>query len=272
MSYQALAGDVLHFCNRHNLDKFELIGHSVGGKVAQYVCFTMLCCCTKGERECVCVCVCTNLVILLCPCQFLCFCSWSFPGLFLASNTYTAQPHRALALLEPDRVQGLVVIDIAPVSYSPDEPHWKAVSDIIAALCTVRLQPGMSKRDVDLQLKTAVPDPALRAFCLTNVDSKSGTWKVHLECIAQQLDVLAGFEIGGSPGPSESTRDHHPQYHGDAFFIHGGQSRFVRHSHLVTIGTYFPNHMLTTIRGAGHWVHAEAPEDTTALLKRFLDR
>jgi hypothetical protein len=29
---------------------------------------------------------------------------------------------------------------------------------------------------------------------------------------------------------------------------------------------------LTTIRGAGHWVHAEAPDDTLALLKRFLDR
>jgi pimeloyl-ACP methyl ester carboxylesterase len=29
---------------------------------------------------------------------------------------------------------------------------------------------------------------------------------------------------------------------------------------------------LTTIRGAGHWVHAEAPDDTIALLKRYLDR
>jgi pimeloyl-ACP methyl ester carboxylesterase len=59
---------------------------------------------------------------------------------------------------------------------------------------------------------------------------------------------------------------------GDAFFIHGGQSRFVRSSHIPTIASYFPNHLLTTVRGAGHWIHAEAPDDTTALLKKFLDR
>jgi len=41
---------------------------------------------------------------------------------------------------------------------------------------------------------------------------------------------------------------------------------------MPVIAEYFPNYMLTTIRGAGHWVHAEAPDDTLALLKRYLDR
>jgi pimeloyl-ACP methyl ester carboxylesterase len=205
MSYTAMAHDVLSFCNRHNLERVELIGHSVGGKVAQ-----------------------------------------------------------ALALMAPERVAGLVVLDIAPVAYTTDEPHWKAVQDIVQALCSVPLHDSntpLSKREVDGKLRKAIPDPALRAFCLTNLDEKTGRWKVHLESIAQQLDALARFDVP-SPLP----------YDGDAFFIHGGQSRFVRHAHLETIGAHFPNHLLTTIRGAGHWVHAEAPEDTTALLKRFLDR
>jgi esterase len=163
--------------------------------------------------------------------------------------------------MDPDRVEGLVVIDIAPVKYTDDEPHWKAVIEIIDALSSTRLQPGMSKRDVDKQLQSAVPDPALRAFCLTNYDQTAGEWRVHLDSIASQLETLAGFDI-------EMDR----QYGGDAFFIHGGQSKFVRHKHMDAIANHFPNHMLTTIRGAGHWVHAEAPEDTTVLLKRFLDR
>ena len=173
--------------------------------------------------------------------------------------------HRAVALLEPERVDGLVVIDIAPVNYTEDEPHWKAVRDRIDTLLTVNLQPGMSKRDVDQQLQHAIPDPALRAFCLTNVDLAAGEWKINLPAIASQLDALATFDV--EPSSSSSF-----QYSGDAFFILGGQSRFVRHQHLETIANFFPNHMLTTIRGAGHWVHAEALEDTTALLKRFLDR
>lgn len=204
MTYASMAADVLHFCDVQGLDHVELIGHSVGGKVAQ-----------------------------------------------------------AVALLQPERIKGLVVIDIAPVRYTPDEPHWKAVQDIIQALMSVTLQPNLTKREVDVQLRSSIPDPALRAFCLTNF--QNGNWNVPLPHIWSQLDTLAGFDVSTQ---SQSTA----QFTGDAFFIHGGQSRFVRHQHLETIGEYFPNHMLTTIRGAGHWVHAEAPEDTTALLQRFLDR
>lgn len=173
---------------------------------------------------------------------------------------------RAVALLQPDRVKGLVVIDIAPVQYSTEEPHWRAVEDIVDALLSVNLlEPNASKRDVDVKLRSFIPDPALRAFCLTNFHA--GAWKVPLPIIRSQLESLAGFDVN----PRSSQGDL-PTFGGDAFFIHGGQSRFVRHQHLETIGQYFPNHMLTTIKGAGHWVHAEAPEDTTALLQRFLDR
>jgi esterase len=173
---------------------------------------------------------------------------------------------RAVALLEPQRVKGLVVIDIAPVQYTQDEPHWKAVQDIIDTLLAVQLQPGIPKREVDQQLRTRIPDPALRAFCLTNLDLAAGQWKIPLHYIRAQLDCLAGFDVA----PAVAAQQ--PPFTGDAFFINGGQSKFVRHQHLAAIGQLFPNHMLTTIRGAGHWVHAEAPEDTTALLQRFLDR
>jgi pimeloyl-ACP methyl ester carboxylesterase len=95
----------------------------------------------------------------------------------------------------------------------------------------------------------------------------------------RELDKIAGFDAHNvplddiSPADSESLDGISPyKYEGDTFFIHGGASRFVRHSHISTIAIFFPNHMLTTIRGAGHWVHTEAPDDTIALLKKYLDR
>jgi esterase len=202
MNYRNMASDVLHWMDSHNMPSAILVGHSMGGKVAQ-----------------------------------------------------------AIALLEPQRVEGLCVLDIAPVTYTADEPHWKAVQDIVHVLQTIELKSGVTKRSVDEQLRVGIPDPALRAFCLTNIDFATGRWKIHLDAIASQLERLAGFDVDASL-----------QYEGDTFIIHGQQSRFVRHAYMDTIRSYFPNHMLTTIRGAGHWVHAEAPEDTTALLKRFLDR
>lgn len=215
-----MARDIIHFLDSHNMEKSILVGHSMGGKVAQ-----------------------------------------------------------ATALLYPERVDGLVVLDIAPVEYTSNDANWKAVHDIVHLLKqNVPVgQPGVTKRQVDQLLAKsggALADPALRAFCLTNLDfekdsdgSTFAKWKIHLEGIVSQLDELAGFDI-------HETEHHstHLAYDGDTFFIHGGQSRFVRHAHMDTISKYFPNHLLTTIRGAGHWVHAEAPDDTTALLKRYLDR
>jgi esterase len=188
------------------------------------------------------------------------------------ATEYPTTKIRAVALLEPSRVKGLVVLDIAPVQYTTAEPHWSAVQDIITTLVDVQLTAQQRRDDVDAQLRSRIPDPNLRAFCLTNVDWSTGQWKIPLDRIHKQLDRLADFDVI-VPAAQQSLSTETPQlYTGDAFFIHGGQSKFVRSSHLTTIQQYFPNHMLTTIRGAGHWVHAEAPEDTTALIQRFLDR
>jgi esterase len=208
MSYQAMAQDVIQFLDSQQLEKVILVGHSMGGKVAQ-----------------------------------------------------------ALALLYPDRVEGLVVLDIAPVKYRRDQdPHWKAVEDILHAIYEVVESPPVipnTLTEIDQALCQSIPDPALRAFVLTNYDHRQQQWKIPIATLVNQLEHIAGFDL---PIPTTSTFD------GDVFIIHGGQSRFVRHAYMDTISSYFPNHMLTTIRGAGHWVHAEAPDDVTALLKRYLDR
>ena len=123
----------------------------------------------------------------------------------------------------------------------------------------------------------------LRAKDISDEDKSQSLlkWKIHWDGIVNDLDRIAGFDVHDQPmDPDLEALDEQQQqqtpsqytYDGDVFFIHGGASRFVRSSHLSTITSYFPNHMLTTIRGVGHWVHAEAPDDTIALLKRYLDR
>lgn len=238
MSYTSMAKDVVQFLDQQGLDQVVLVGHSMGGKVAQ-----------------------------------------------------------TIALLYPNRVQGLCVLDMAPVAYQATEPHWKAVSDIITTLQSI-LSSEMekyTKQQVDKLLQSSIPDPALRGFCLTNYDNRQQEWAIPVHYIADNLNTLAGFDIithttttdhhdntnhpadstivnGDAPSSTVASSAVALQYQGDVFFILGGQSKFVRHAHIDTIATYFPNHMLTTIRGSGHWVHAEAPDDTIALLKRYLDR
>lgn len=253
MSYSEMARDVLAFIDKISSEKAVIVGHSMGGKVAQ-----------------------------------------------------------SLALMAPDRVAGLVVLDIAPVRYYSDnnkkaigdDSGWKVVEEIVRSVAQIDLEAGgyKTKREVDAVLRDGIlEDPALRAFVLTNLEQlrakKDSTeegeeessksllkWKIHWDGIVNELDRIAGFDvhdqamdddleaIDDQEQSSSSTTSSQYTYDGDVFFIHGGASRFVRSSHLSTITSYFPNHMLTTIRGVGHWVHAEAPDDTIALLKRYLDR
>lgn len=185
---------------------------------------------------------------------------------------------KSLALSNPDRISGLVIIDIAPVTYTENDPAWNAVQGIIQTLKGVDLAPvGKTKRDVDMELRKSVEDPALRAFVLTNLEvvsledkSQQLRWKININAVADQLHKIASFDvqsidIGGDEGLGV-------QYLGDTFLIKGGASSFVKGSHMPVISRHFPNYMLTTVKGSGHWVHAESPDATLALLKKYLDR
>ena len=178
MSYPQMAKDVINFLDSQNIRKVVLVGHSMGGKIAQ-----------------------------------------------------------ALALLHPEYVEGLVVIDIAPVKYSSKEdPHWRAVADIMHAIndteTTKTDNKIITKRDIDLSLRQKIPDPALRAFVLTNFDSKNNQWKIPISTIVDELEQIAGFDLvlpsATNAGESSSSSSSSSSYEGDVFIINGGQSRFVR--------------------------------------------
>lgn len=55
-------------------------------------------------------------------------------------------------------------------------------------------------------------------------------------------------------------------------FVAGGNSRYIRSQHLAEIGSLFPRFVVSTVKGAGHWVHADNPAETLRLAKSFLDR
>ena len=192
-------------------------------------------------------------------------------------HTKTGKVAKSLALSNPDRVAGLVVLDIAPVKYTNKDPMWKAVVGIINSLKDVELSPGKTKRDVDVELRTSVEDPAIRAFVLTNLETipskdkvQTLRWKINVEAIVDQLHRIAAFDVKSTELTEESELD--LQYSGDTFLIKGGASSFVKNSHIPLIKKHFPNFMLTSVKGCGHWVHAESPDQTVALLKKYLDR
>jgi abhydrolase domain-containing protein 11 len=175
----------------------------------------------------------------------------------------------AMALATSRRHQhlldGLVVLDIAPVGYAAgDGTGWEGNSEIIDACLRLPIGDFKRKKECDAFLESIIPNPGLRSFILTNIETcEHGLrWRINLPAIANSLPEIASFR----------TIESSAVFPRDTFFICGGNSKYVKVSHMDTINRMFTSNSLVTIRGAGHWVHSDAPNDVMTLITRYLER
>jgi pimeloyl-ACP methyl ester carboxylesterase len=155
-----------------------------------------------------------------------------------------------LALTHGGQVERLVVVDVAPVAYR------RSFNAYIDAMRGLDLS-GINRRsEADALLADKIQDRGVRGFLLQNLASGEDglAWRVALQALADNMPELVGFP---APGPDE-------RYEGPTLFVTGGRSDYVRPEHRAEILRLFPRAELVAIEGAGHWVHADAPE-------RFLD-
>jgi len=164
----------------------------------------------------------------------------------------------ALALTEPDLLDGLIVADIAPVAY--DHTH----DGYVAAMAGADLSGVTRRSEVDPMLASAVLEAPLRAFLLQNLVIEEGhaRWRINLDALAQGMDDLTGW-------PGDWPRAPHE---GPALFLRGGASDYAGASTEQAIRAHFPAAEIETLPGAGHWLHAEQPDAFAGAVTRWLDR
>ncbi|HEX3350506.1 MAG TPA: alpha/beta fold hydrolase [Acetobacteraceae bacterium] len=157
----------------------------------------------------------------------------------------------AAALEAPGAVSRLVVADIAPARYPP------AFTDYIAAMAAVDLRPGLTRAAADAALAGAVPDPRVRAFLLQNLTlGDTPAWRIGLREIGAAMPVIEGWEA-----PPDAV------YRGPTTFVAGARSDYVKPEHRPAIRALFPAARFVTLKGAGHWVHADDPDGFAAVVE-----
>lgn len=159
------------------------------------------------------------------------------------------------ALQFPQRVEKLVVADMAPREYAPT--HEK----ILAALLALDLSSFQSRQQMEDALAADISSLVLRRFLLKNLGRDAGGkffWKINLRDIADSYPQLR-LPIS------------HPQpFSKPALFIRGGKSKYVNAEDEPQIRELFPLAQIETIPEASHWVHADEPEEFLRLLLGFL--
>jgi pimeloyl-ACP methyl ester carboxylesterase len=163
-----------------------------------------------------------------------------------------------LAIRYPGLIGRMLVADIAPVPYRHD------YDDLIEPILSLQLDRFATRTEVDHALRSHIREDSLRSFLLQNLvrDGEGWRWRVNWRAIQAEMDSLTGFDAmpedwsGGPP----------------ALFVRGSRSDYIGATEVEIIERHFSNASIATIEGAGHWLHAEKPQEFCSLALDFLRR
>ena len=175
------------------------------------------------------------------------------------------------ALLYPELVEDIVVLDIAPVKYK----HSHA--PILKALQQVDLGQVGSRAEVESKLVDGIPDKGVRMFLMLNLKGRPGEfkWRINIPVLLEYMNDIIGFPsfdgkslwIDSEP----SVRTPVQTYTRNILFLRGQNSNYIEESHLAEIDRYFPNASMKIIPNAGHWLHIDQAGLVHDAIVNYLD-
>lgn len=156
-------------------------------------------------------------------------------------------------LNNPERVEKLIVVDIAPVQYPAHH------TEIFSAINAMNLEKITSRKEADSQLSQWVDSPGVRAFLLKNLyrDGDKFCWRANFKALESEYVNIAAAPIQG-------------QFDKPTLFIKGAQSNYLQPEYQQAVVSRFPKVTLKIINDAGHWPHAEKPEMFLRIVRNFL--
>jgi esterase len=168
----------------------------------------------------------------------------SLPRARLLGHSMGGKVSMWIACHHPERVEQLIVVDIAPKDYLSNAHRAE-----FAAMNELNLRSLQSRAEAEMRFEARVGDWAMRKFLTTNLErDEKGEWRwvVNLPVLTQALPVIEKNAL------AEGDR-----FEGATHFVAGGKSRYVQPEDWATIQRYFPRARLTVIPEAGHNPHME---------------
>lgn len=160
-----------------------------------------------------------------------------------------------LALNHPDRVGKLVIADMAPKTYPP---HHQG---IIKGLKSVDFSQVKQRSDAETFLIPYIKSPSVRQFLMKNIyriSDENYAFRFNLKDLSDNYESLVSSILPNS------------QFTNPVLFLGGEKSDYIQAEDKEIIESYFPNSKIETIKNAGHWLHADNPEDFFNKINSFL--
>lgn len=156
----------------------------------------------------------------------------------------------------PNRIQKLVVVDIGIKTYPSHH------DSILKGLHAVDLNEMNSRSKAEEAMLPHIPSFGVRQFLLKNlywIEKGKLAWRMNISVLEREMpNILKAL-------PREEMFQ-------PTLLIRGAQSDYILDEDLAEIEEVLVDMDLKTVENAGHWVHAEAPEEFMEAVLSFLLR
>jgi len=176
-------------------------------------------------------------------------------GATLIGHSMGGKTVMRFAQLFPEKVKKIVVADMGVKAYSPHH------HEVLRAFHAINPDTLDSRSEAEERIESIIPEFGVRQFLLKNLyRKKEGGYglRVNYQVMESEMDRILE-EL-----PSDSSD-------AEALFIRGVKSNYIPDSDFDQIRSIFPKAEFADLQ-AGHWLHAEKPEEFYAEVKKFVTK
>lgn len=144
-----------------------------------------------------------------------------------------------------DLLEKLVVVDMGTKGYPMHHDH------ILKGIHAVKLEGVSTRREAAVQMNEFIESEGVKQFLLKNLYWKEKgqlAWRMNVRILEREMpNILCQMSDDEVMVPT--------------LFIRGELSNYILDEDIEDLGNQFPDSEVVTIANAGHWVHAEAPDE-----------
>jgi esterase len=191
----------------------------------------------------------------------------NLPKFFLAGHSMGGKTAISFALKWPEMINGLLIADISPfVNEDSNRIAYNQHVIILDTILSINPEDISSRDDAEKLLSMKIPSEKTRGFILKNLERVSGNkfkWKINALSLRNNLNRIM-------EGINRNSAINNQVTGFPVTFLRGAESDYITDNDYPDILKVFPAAEIIKIQGAGHWIHADKPDEVVNFLKKLL--
>lgn len=156
-----------------------------------------------------------------------------------------------------EKIEQMIVVDMGIRRYRGGH------EEILEALAELPLTEIHNRKEAELRLSKRIDSQGVVLFLMKNLSRNTDggyEWKLNLPLISASYAELMAHDLTDSFVSEVNV-----------LFVKGGNSNYIREKDQAAIVNVFPNALISEIANAGHWVHAEQPNELEIKIRSYFN-